>query len=889
MLGSIGTNTATSIVEEMQNNNFESKAIKKAEEKLKKYEDEINITNKRISGLGQFKTFLEDLSSQMSAFTFSRSGKSGIFDAKKVVAPRELTENYANVKVKPGVINQNIPLEITQIAKGQILQSHSDIKPGDKIGISWTSAKLDWWLEEIMSSPQCDMKNKVILTVHDNGMSSKGFDAKDANVVGEGNNKFKAGKLSIGNSRKIEIKDGDTLEKIVNKINDATRTQGEENNPHAIAEVAKNKENKFFIWIRSDAKHHGVQNKFEINGDNKDQFTAYNEKIELSFDENATVGDFIADLKHNAKKADIEVIYNPKETKDGGKILLKSLLTGEGNDIKVEGHLHIDSNPETSCNHIHLSQAQEASDAKVKIDGITITSKTNTIEREDLKIDLFGKPKKLKSFNLRIENDTEGLYKKFKELAKSYNKFSKFVARNSLRVHDQDVHSKPSIIATLSTYKDTLSLLNDQLINYFSQFSQDGKYTKEDEISDLGISIISKELTEPSQKVDEVEENYMPVQYNQLVIDKKKLQKAIEERFDTFKEILSYQFDSTNTKFCLPNDHKTVNFEAQGVKSLEYDVDYTKVKYMSNISTENTANAKVNAFLSDQHYFLINDVKIPVDTDTTYASLVDEINKHSSTTKIRADLLDNSNKIVSDLATNPNVKIALSLYYKTEQQRQNAQKGQNALDKQDALRDKLVLVDPNDAALKGIFNSSSQSLDDTTENPILDDKIPQINFFDTFFIVEVKANLKDYETTDLPAYLELMRPKKPEEGGVIKILPKLSTAKSDKHIDLQNFKVAYLAETNGKATITAKQGIADKINNILNSYTEFNGMIEKFIKHEKRDKMYKENDLSFEKDSFKYKKAKIERDFARIKAAEMRAAVQQEFFRQVFGNSNDKN
>ena len=886
MLGSIGANTATSIVEEMQNNNFESKAIKKAEEKLKKYEDEINITNKRISGLGQFKTLLEDLSSQMSVFTLSRSGKSGIFDAKKVIAPKELTENYANVKVKPGVINQNISLEITQIAKGEILESYSYIKPGDKVGTdaSWTPVTWEWWLEEIMSSPQCDMKNKVILTVHDNGMKSKSFDAKDANVVGDGDNQFKAGKLSIGNSRKIEIENGDTLEKIVNKINDATRTQGEENNLHVIAEVVKDEiGNRYFIWIRSDAKHHGVQNKFEINDKNNSNnfWTKHNEKIELSFDENATVGDFIADLKHNAKKADIEVIYNPKETEQGGKILLKSLLTGKGNEIQVEGHLHMDNSAETNCNHIHLSQAQDASDAEVKIDGITITSKTNTIETEDLKIDLFGKPKKLKSFNLRIENDTEGLYEKFEELAKSYNNLSTFVAQNSLRVHDQDVHSKPAIIATLATYKDTLSLLDDQLFNYFSQFSQDGKYTKEDEISDLGISIISKEMTPPSEKVGEVEQNYMPIQYNELVIDKKKLQKAIEERFDTFKEILSYQFDSTNTKFHLLNNHKNVNFEAQGVKSLEYEVNYTNAKYMSNISKESAANAKINDSLSDQHYFLINDVKIPVDKDTTYASLVDEINKHSSTTKIRADLLDNSNKIVSDLAINSNVKIALSLSGQQEQDK-------SISNRQDALRSKLVLVDPNDAVLKGIFNSNSQSFDDTSEKDILDNKIPQINFFDMSSIVEVKANLKDYETTGLPAYLKLINPKKPEEGGVIKILPKLSAAKSDKHIDLQNFEVAYLAETNGNATITAKQGIADKINNILNNYTKFNGMIEEFIRHEKHDKMYKENDLSFEKDSFKYKKAKIERDFARIKAAEMRATVQQEYFRQV-SNNNNKN
>lgn len=750
MLGSINSNTATSIVEEMQNNNFEAKAIKKAEAKLKKYEDEVSISNKRISGLGQLKTLLEDLSSKVDDFTFNQFSKNGAFDAKKVIASKELTENYANIKIKPGTINQDISLEITKMAKGHILESYNSYKPGDKMK---TVPQGQW--------NNCG-ENKITFTVHDNGVKSGEFDEKDVNVVGTETGQFKIGKFSIGNSREIEIKDGDTLKTIVNKINWATKADGEEGNPHVIAEVVKDKKNKYFIWIRSDAKHHGVQNEFAINGNNKSEFTSYNETIDVSFDADTTVGSFIANLKQNAKKADIEVTYT-----ENGKILLKSLLTGKGNEIQIAGYMHVDSSGSTSCNHIHLDQIQEANDVTIEVDGIKITSKTNTIETEDLKIELFGEPKKPKTFNLKVANDTEGLYEKFEGLAKSYNELSLFIAQNSLKVHDRETYSKSTIKAILSTYYDTLSWLNNQLVNYFNQFNQGSGYVKEGEISDLGIGIISKEITPPAENIEGVEQEYMPVQYNELVIDKKKLQNALEEKFDTFKEILSYQFDTTNTEFHLINNHQNVNFEAQGVKNLEYTVDYSKVKYMSNISKQANADTKVNDALSDTSYFIINDVKIAVDKETTYTSLVDEINKHSSITKIIADLLDASNTIVS--TQNPEAgskfKIALSLYYKTEEERKEAEEGQGTLKKQDDLRSKLTLVDLDNVVLKGIFNQDDTSLDDDTEDTILDDKIPQIKFFDTSTVVEVKANLQNFESKKIPTYLKLIDPKKYEEGG----------------------------------------------------------------------------------------------------------------------------
>lgn len=424
MLDSIGS---VKDVFNQQENTQQAKAIKEAEKPLKKIQDEVRISTNTISGLGQWRTHLENFESNISEFTYNFLRKNGVFNSKKVVAPEDLTKNYAEIKAKPGTTNQQIPFEIESIATGEILASKNTFNPDETFA-------------NAVSNPA---GGRITLTVGDNGLK-----AELSNLS--------SGKFTIGNSKEIEITGTDNLLDIAKKINNVTKQAGEEKNPHVIASVEKDSSTgPEYLWIRSDEKHHGIQNKFTISGAiTNSNFQTKNQEIAVDFDDKITVSDFVARLRNNAKKADIEVLYNPQPDFSGkktGTITLKSLLTGTGNNISHS----------TGVNFL-FSTSSSAQDAKIKVDGQKITSKTNQIETDNLFINLLNKPSQVHSkdpiFNLSVQNDTEGLVEKFETLAKSYNELAKFVGTNSLQVEGEDI-PKPAEIAALYSYRDQLNFI----------------------------------------------------------------------------------------------------------------------------------------------------------------------------------------------------------------------------------------------------------------------------------------------------------------------------------------------------------------------------------------------------------------------------------------------
>jgi hypothetical protein len=837
-----------------QENTHQAKAIKEAEKPLKKIQDEIKISSGTISGLGQWRTHLENFESGISDFTYDFLRKNGAFDNKKVVATEELTKNYANVKVKPGTANQQIPFEITQIAKGEILTSTKQFNPDD------TFAK----------AISAQTGGKITLTVLDNGLRSE-------------RSSLSSGKFTIGNSKEIEIKDEDTLLDIAKNINRVTKQAGEEKNPHVIASVEKDSSEKDYLWIRSDEKHHGIQNKFTISGDTVKgaYFIAENQKINIEFDDKITVNDFVTKLRNNAKKADIEVLYNPqldsKSEKKTGTIALKSLLTGEGNAIKIDDSLITKSS---------FSKV-DGQDAIIKVDGQQITSKTNKIETDNLLINLLNDPSKVQdkdqTFNLLVQNDTEGLVEKFESLAKNYNELAKFVGTNSLQVEGEEV-PKAAEIAALYSYKDQLNYINEHIYNAFNKLNQFNRYG--DDTSQFGINIKKTDYTPPPGKAENGEKQiYMPVEIYEMTIDKDKLQNALDENFDTFKDIVSYKFESTDENFKLNDNHKYVDFERNNVKNLDYSVDYTEIEYFNNLSKPaNSADKKINDSLSEKKSFILNDVKIDVDSNTSYSSLVDEINKYSSQTNIKAYLLGDSNITPTNNPTGSNFKIALS---------EANDKNVDTTDLkriQDNLRYSLTLADPENV-LNGIFSNGTaksnkndstnkDGLDVDTTHSLIGEKIPTIILYDTSKIVTVTANLEDNTEKELPSYFKLGNNNK-LESGTVKILPQIINPASGKKLNLENFEIFYTSEKDGKSTIFARQGIADKINNVINDYTKLNGSIDRFTRLEERDKTYKVSQISSEKARFANKKHTIEKALHGLRIQEMKTKQYEEFLKHM--------
>ena len=115
--------------------------------------------------------------------------------------------------------------------------------------------------------------------------------------------------------------------------------------------------------------------------------------------------------------------------------------------------------------------------------------------------------------------------------------------------------------------------------NKLNQFNRYG-----DDTSQFGINIKKTDYTPPPGRAENGEKQiYMPVEIYEMSVDKNKLQNALDENFDLFKDIVSYKFESTDVNFRLNDNHKDIDFERNNVKNLDYSVDYTKIEYfMSN-------------------------------------------------------------------------------------------------------------------------------------------------------------------------------------------------------------------------------------------------------------------------------------------------------------------
>ena len=94
---------------------------------------------------------------------------------------------------------------------------------------------------------------------------------------------------------------------------------------------------------------------------------------------------------------------------------------------------------------------------------------------------------------------------------------------------------------------------------------------------------------------------------------------------------------------------------------------------------------------------------------------------------------------------------------------------------------------------------------------------------------------------------------------------------------------------NGYSTIYARQGIADRINNVINGYTKLNGSIDRFTRLEERDKTYKNSQLNSEKASFANKKHTIEKALYSLRIQEMKTKTYEEFLKQMNNAERGRN
>ena len=135
----------------------------------------------------------------------------------------------------------------------------------------------------------------------------------------------------------------------------------------------------------------------------------------------------VADLNANFDQATGRFYISAKESGEANKFTLTSSQAGE-TGLAALGLGDIDealaTGGQTAADSTTMAVVA-AKDAKLVLNGATITSATNAITANGMTIDLKGTTSEGERITLNVSADTDGIYNKVKEFVKSYNELMK--------------------------------------------------------------------------------------------------------------------------------------------------------------------------------------------------------------------------------------------------------------------------------------------------------------------------------------------------------------------------------------------------------------------------------------------------------------------------------
>ncbi len=200
----------------------------------------------------------------------------------------------------------------------------------------------------------------------------------------------------------------------------------------------------------------------------------------------STVKDFVDFLKGAG--------LNASFTADDGRFFIGARTTGKDNGftltsdyigddgLKALGLQNFDADS-VKEDHVAIDEDDiaivAASDAKIKLNGATITSSTNAIKANGLSLSLKGTTAG-STIAVTVTNDSEGVYNKVKEFVKSYNElmkemYDKYNAKsargyNMLTDDDKEAMSEKQIELWENNIKDSLLRRDDTLSSLMTIF-----------------------------------------------------------------------------------------------------------------------------------------------------------------------------------------------------------------------------------------------------------------------------------------------------------------------------------------------------------------------------------------------------------------------------------
>ena len=511
---------------------------------------------------------------------------------------------------------------------------------------SLTSTVSSMTEESNNSNTNCFRAGTVKLLTQDNSISTvQGFNSTKLNIVGNGSGTFNVGRFFV-NNKPIDLISGDSLDTIVNKINNAKLGV-----KASVVDTLATPQFKLNLQSDKIGAEHSI-----LIDDPNGVFTKMNNSSGKYFIQDPQyetltleIGDTLNDIAYKINKfekttnfrADVFQIGRGQYT-----LVLKSLATGVENAFTIidkdNSNANIILNGSNSgkvfgdvfnstvlVTNGSKASVLNANDAKLIIDGTEIQSPVNSFSIYN-GIDVIVKSPHTHQMSFEIKHDINSIFIGINNIVDKYNLFRQMYldTNKSNKKFDQSEFEKNSMISSA-------------MQNMSAAF-------KSLEDLDIGLSEGLLELeTEDCDKT--IKKEYQKM----IILDKHKLIENLTNNPEKVRKAFDISFDSSSSN-CIPpivNRKISINNRPLGAKKIDLDlsIDTSKLKVRSKSSVVFTDPSNiVDQSGSDKTklkpgVFWINGSPITIKSAMSITEVVSVINQSSNMSRITA--VNNGNYI----------------------------------------------------------------------------------------------------------------------------------------------------------------------------------------------------------------------------------------------------
>ncbi|CAG7590504.1 MAG: flagellar filament capping protein FliD [Candidatus Midichloria sp.] len=488
-------------------------------------------------------------------------------------------------------------------------------------GATWSTKELDISVHAPIVKVDCSSSassyiqaGELEIEVRNNRLVSNIVaDTEEENITSltDAPDKFGVGTFYLNNA-KIEIEEGDSLARIVEKIN---TVQG-----ITVASIEKDEvSNKYKLVLIS--KKLGIENSTNIeeitSGIFKDKLISEPQYIKVKLKEGMSIEEVTANI--NAYKEEHGVIASFAEK----CLTLHSTITGVENDIKLKNEEQIFGDLFKKDNG-KRNKIVEEKDAEIKFDGVTKKFKSNDFNVEfpggEIFFNLYDKPSiSGEKQTITIKVAQKGIIDAVDELLVSYYKILSFLA---IREKEKKISSAP-----LNNIPEEVKF--NSLVKDFDVNTIIGKAN----FKDIGIDFKQEKISAFEDKNFNYIRSTDEISKGLIFFDRAKFKEALDKNFERVKDLFVYSAKGSKNLYPLTQN----NIKYETIESVDFNIDKNRITFKSTVSTPLTSQ---RAFKAGQ--FFLNGQVIYIEDGSDMDALARSINEVKEYSGIEAKVIANN-------------------------------------------------------------------------------------------------------------------------------------------------------------------------------------------------------------------------------------------------------